>query len=215
MNNSGIHMRGTRLVMPFLSCLITVILAFAAGSASAATRGECAGRCSASLCGDGYDPVCGTIYDNCMISCMNGTAQTAPPPLPDVWGALAVSPSTLDWGNSWNYKSKQAAETEALKACRNVKGARDCKLAVTVADVCVALAVSSSQKIVRVGGPIGAVNFAEANAMLKCKRAGGRNCAVATSFCADGVKHVLNGNTVFPNGNPIFVPSGQSTTLRR
>jgi len=76
-----------------------------------------------------------------------------------------------------------------------------------VADVCVSLAESFTQKIYVIGGPTGATNFADGNALLKCQRAGGRACSVAVSFCADGVNHALKGHTVLSNGNPIFMPS--------
>jgi hypothetical protein len=120
-------------------------------------------------------------------------SRPAPPPLPDVWGALAVSPSTLSWGASWNYQDEAAASQNALSRCR-ASGSSDCKLAVTVADVCVSLATSPAQKVFSIGGPIGAANFADGAAILKCKRAGGQACAIITSFCADGVQHVLNGS---------------------
>jgi Domain of unknown function (DUF4189) len=139
--------------------------------------------------------------------CPHNQAPT-PPPKPDVWGALAVSPANpTQWGNSWNYKTEQAARAEALRQCR--LSAKDCTVAATVADVCVALVVSARERIYKVGGPTGATNFASDNGMLQCRRAGGSNCIVATSFCADGVNHVLNGQTVYSNGNPIFVPNGQ------
>jgi hypothetical protein len=138
----------------------------------------------------------------------SGPGRPAPPPLPDVWGALAISPSTLGWGASWNYKDEGTASQVALSKCR-ANGLSDCKLAVTVADVCVSLATSPAQKIYSIGGPIGAANFADGAAILKCKRAGGQACATVTSFCADGVHHELNGHTVLSNGNPIFVPDGQ------
>jgi hypothetical protein len=98
-----------------------------------------------------------------------------------------------------------------LSRCR-ASGTSDCKLAVTVADVCVSLATSPAQKVYSIGGPIGAANFADDAAVLKCKRAGGQACAVITSFCADGVHHVLSGHTVFSNGNPIFVTNGPKSS---
>lgn len=140
----------------------------------------------------------------------DGPGRPAPPPLPDVWGAVAVSPSTLSWGTSWNYKEEAAASQNAMSRCR-ASGASDCKVAVTVADVCVSLATSPGQKIFAIGRPIGAANYAEDAALIKCKRAGGQACAVTTSFCADGVHHVVNGHTAYSNGNPIFVPNGPSS----
>jgi hypothetical protein len=84
-----------------------------------------------------------------------------------------------------------------------------CKIVSTVADVCVALVKSTSEHLYKVGGPTGAKNFAEDSSMVACRRTGGKSCKVATSFCADGQQHELKGNTVFSNGNPIFVPQGQ------
>ena len=159
---------------------------------------------------------CSCAFGVCTDNSTGAKFRAPAQPKPDVWGALAVSPSTLAWGNSWNYKTGKEAEAEALKNCRTYsKGARDCRVAVTVADVCVSMAASMAQKIYTVGGPTGAANFAADNAMLKCKRAGGRACVIATSFCADGVKHELKGHTVFSNGNPIFVPEGQGQPFGR
>jgi Domain of unknown function (DUF4189) len=145
----------------------------------------------------------------------NPNAKPAPPPLPDVWGALAVSPSTLFWGSSWKWKSQKEAESEALRRCHLAGGPGDCKIAVTVADVCASLAVSPAQKIFGIGGPTGAANFSDNNAILHCQRAGGKSCAVVASFCADGIHHVLNGQTINSNGNPIFVPNSQTGTALR
>lgn len=124
--------------------------------------------------------------------CPGGQRGTqAPPPQADVWGAIAVSPTTLYAISSRNYGSEQAAKIAALKAC-SVKGARDCVIAVTVADTCVALAISKAEKIRAVGGPTGALNFATGNAMLHCQRAGGRSCQIATDTCADGIDHEIS-----------------------
>jgi hypothetical protein len=85
----------------------------------------------------------------------------------------------------------------------------------TVADLCLAVALSRPERVMTVGGPTGAVNFAENNAMLNCRRMSGRSCTIAVSFCADGVRHVLNGRTIFSNGNPIFVPEGTAMPYGR
>jgi hypothetical protein len=140
-------------------------------------------RCSL----NGNDSVSGAIYATCMSMCMNGPSQ--PPPPPDVWGAIAVSPSTLTEGHAWNFKSEQDASKRALKECQGATKAADCKIVVTVADVCVSLAASKPEKVYAGSSPSPGITFANNNAMLHCQRAGGRSCAVLTSFCADGIRH--------------------------
>lgn len=127
---------------------------------------------------------------SCSPDADNAARAYVPQPLPDVWGAIAISTS-LKWGISWNYKSEADAKAAALKSCKAVSNVKDCKIAVTVADVCVSLALSKPERLYAVGGPTGAVNYADMNANLHCQRAGGRSCAIATSFCADGIRHVL------------------------
>jgi hypothetical protein len=123
-----------------------------------------------------------------MSTCTAGTSPT-PAPRPDVWGAVAVSPSTLFEGHAFNYKTQQEAETRALKECRNMTRATDCKIVANVVDVCIALAESKPDKVYAVSSPSPGNTFADKNAILHCQRAGGRYCAVVTSLCADGVRH--------------------------
>jgi hypothetical protein len=162
-----------------------LILKVFAQPAAADSRSDCASRCP--VCGG--DAVCTQIYDNCLNNCLRGASKPSPPPLPDVFGAIAVSASTLNYGTSWSYKSEKDANARALQECEKSTSAKDCKVAVTVADVCVALATSKPEKVFGIGGPIGASNYAAGNATLKCQRAGGKNCVVTTQFCADGIQH--------------------------
>jgi hypothetical protein len=149
-------------------------------------------------------------YTGCA-NMMSGHKANAPPPKPDVWGAIAVSPSTLRFAASWNYHSEAAASALALGQCQRY-GARDCQVT-AVADVCVALIESQAEKVYFIGGPVGLSNFAEDAAMARCKRAGGKSCTVMTSFCAEGqARKILTGHTVESNGNPIFVPDGPVRT---
>ncbi|HEY2751689.1 DUF4189 domain-containing protein [Phenylobacterium sp.] len=117
-------------------------------------------------------------------------------------------------GFSYNYPNERDAKDGALENCAR-KGGKNCKIAVTVADVCVAVAMSTHERVQVVGGPIGAANFAGSGAMLKCQRAGERSCKVTTSFCADGVNHTVNASTVFSNGNPIAVAPGQASAVKQ
>ncbi len=199
-HNSGIRKHDLRLAMLFFFGLIIV-----AGMMVAATPVQ-AGVCGMVVTPTGEDE---------FWPCPNQPNVPQAPPEPDVWGAIAVSPTSLVWGSSWNYDSMEEAESNALKQCQSTSEGKDCKIALNVADVCVALVMSLPENIYVTGGPTGATNFATGNAMLKCKRAGGKACAVITSFCADGINHVLKGSTSFSHGNPVFTPSGQSSSLRR
>jgi hypothetical protein len=148
----------------------------------------------------------GTIEYNPYLPCLNPPGPK-PAPLPDVWGAIATAPN-MGWGYVQSRSTEAAAIAEAIRQCRLKNPDSVCKVVVTVPDVCVALAMSDPDNISTIGGPIGAVNVAEGGAMLKCKRAGGRSCVIKKSFCADGIQHVTRGETVFSNGNPIFIPQG-------
>ena len=91
-------------------------------------------------------------------------------------------------GSSWNAKTREDAEREALEHCRATAGDSPCTLEVTVADVCVSLVMDTREHVVTPGGPTGASNFADSAATLRCQR-----------------------RTTYSNGNPIFTP-GQAST---
>jgi hypothetical protein len=105
----------------------------------------------------------------------------------DYWGAIAMSPSALNYGNTWNYGSREDASAAALEACA-AKGARDCKVVAAVANVCLAYAASALEKVFGVSGGVRSIKLASKDALAQCQRAGGRSCAVDVSFCTDGVR---------------------------
>lgn len=151
------------------------------------------------------------------IECPNDVHPTpAPPPEPDVFGAIAATPNGAKWGTSWNYRTEAAAGAAALQSCIKDAGPNGgCRILKTVADVCLALVSSTPDRMTFVGGPVGASNFAVGTAQLQCSRAGGRACRIETTVCADGQQHQLQGETVFHNGNPVFTPQGGSAFGRR
>jgi hypothetical protein len=105
----------------------------------------------------------------------------------DYWGAIAMSPRTLNYGNTWNNGSRQDATAAAMEACAS-KGARDCKVVAAVANVCVAYAASLPEKVYGVSGAVRTNKVASSDALAQCRRAGGRVCEVNVSLCADGVR---------------------------
>jgi hypothetical protein len=105
----------------------------------------------------------------------------------DLWGAIALSPTTLFYGNTWNFGNRQDAGARALKECA-ANGARDCKIVATVANDCVGYATSLPEKVYGVSGAARSIKAANSDALAQCQRAGGRACGVDLSFCADGVR---------------------------
>jgi hypothetical protein len=138
---------------------------------------------------------------------LRGLRKPPPAPLPDVWAAVAVSPSNLAWGVKWSANSERQAKAEAMATC--ARRAKDCAIVKTTADICLALVQSFADKVsIVMESP--ASNFASDKAMAKCRNAGGHSCKLLTAFCADGEKHEVHGTIKWSNGNPIFVPEGSS-----
>ncbi len=138
-----------------------------------------------------YNPITNCYEDRAGVAppfCPNGQGTQPPRPpqdnRPDTWTAIAVSPSTLNWGAVWLRNSDRAAKAGALAECG--KRARDCRVAISTFDYCVALATSPSQRLWAAGGPNHAVKDAKAMSVIHCQRAGGRACIVVASACADG-----------------------------
>lgn len=160
---------------------ICVLLLSFAGAASAATRGECMGRCV--MCGD--DPVCGTIFENCVNMCMRqqGPAVRV---RPLKFAAIAVSNSTLRVGYSWDYDTLKEAQEMALDLCTKSSKTSDCKLAVSArSDVCIAVAISGPG--VAWGGAWGEnADLAHRYALEGCRKEGGTQCFIKQTVCPDG-----------------------------
>lgn len=106
----------------------------------------------------------------------------------NLWGAVAISSSKMDFGYSYRYANAPQAETEALQRCAGLAGATDCKLVFDVPGYCAAIAMSPTNW--GVGGVSAATDIAEKDSLLQCQDKG---CAVKVSFCADNQAHVWSG----------------------
>jgi len=153
----------------------------------------------------GMEYVNGNLEFNPYLPCMR-PPNPERAPLPDVWGAIAIAPSLEGWG-TLKFGSEATARAMAIKDCNAHHHTTQCRVVVTVPDVCAALAVSAPDNIFTIGGPIGAVNVASDSAMMKCLRAGGRSCIVKQAFCADGIGHV-QGETIYPVDKVVSAPQG-------
>lgn len=97
------------------------------------------------------DLVCGMVCaDNtpgssCMTSCdqmnQNSNSSNGARRAPG-YGAIALSPSTLEYGYSYEFPSRRQAEDSALKYCVSNKGKpRDCRVVLWYYDACASLAI--------------------------------------------------------------------------
>jgi hypothetical protein len=98
------------------------------------------------------------------------------------YGAVAISPSTLNMGSSHGQVSQSAAEQQALQLCRSSRSA-DCVIAYWVRNKCAALATSA-----RAPGAYGAAfaperSSAAAAALAACISHGGKGCVVRLTPC--------------------------------
>ena len=99
--------------------------------------------------------------------------------LDDAYGAIAYSPSTGKFGSSWNNRSPEAAERQAMSMCNR----SDCRVLTPLANNCGALAVA------RNGGYIWATGATLYDAKLRtsnrCTQKYG-GCKLICSVCSRG-----------------------------
>ncbi len=138
---------------------------------------------------------CGENNDSCQRIClMDRERLSAPPepmrpmpPVPTLYGAIAVEARSLITGIGRDAGSRAEAERRALALCRRGGGsASGCQIAVWAHNSCLALTTSRE--------PPGEVNVwgyaysddgwvSRRNATRACVKAGGSHCTVAVSFC--------------------------------
>jgi serine/threonine-protein kinase len=99
----------------------------------------------------------------------------------EYYGAIARSPMTGSHGYAYDYATRDAAETRALRECESYSGAGDCQVLVWFANACGALAEGSNGAA---GTGWGAdVSTAEYYAIETCKDYGGTYCQVTRWVC--------------------------------
>lgn len=139
-----------------------------------ATRGAL--QNNSALCGYGYNP-----------NCSSGS-NTSPPPkkiiyhdvkVPSKFGALAVSVKAGYIAGSLNHGSKEEAQREAVKRCRQGSRNTPCKAITWVRNGCLAAAkgkVKNNQFILSdAAGPQGTV---EQTALQNCRNRGATECEI-------------------------------------
>jgi hypothetical protein len=104
--------------------------------------------------------------------------------VPAIWGALAVSTSTTNFGYSYDYPSSEAANAAALQSCNSImKGKRDCKVRSTFSRNCIALATSDdgASGYSRTYGDLVAD---DREALSYCQNSGGKSCTTVLAYCS-------------------------------
>ncbi|MDJ0717406.1 MAG: DUF4189 domain-containing protein [Prochloraceae cyanobacterium] len=99
----------------------------------------------------------------------------------NLFGSIAVSPSTGAYGYSWNYKSRQGAVNGALRTCENYAGrAGDCRALVWFQNACGSLTQNSRGW----GSGWGTTrSLAQNYALQSCRQNYGSGCRVVETVC--------------------------------
>ena len=104
--------------------------------------------------------------------------------VPAIWGALAVSRSTTNFGYSYDYPSSEAANAAALQSCNSImKGKRDCTVRSTFSRNCIALATSDNGAL-GYSRTYGDLVADDREALSYCQNSGGKSCSTVLAYCS-------------------------------
>ncbi len=131
---------------------------------------------------------CSGVSDggSCRSSCMATCSPDEPYVPPHIgYGAIAVSPSSMEYGYSYDYDSEDQAAQEALRQCIE----EDCRVEVTFQDTCGALAMEKGGMLGKgdAWGTAWANNkrAAEKKAIDFCQEVDHTECEVEVSVCSN------------------------------
>jgi len=161
-----------------------------------AARAACWDQCYQD-CGSGMKegaPPAGLCTSRCHRYCTDDSSSVFPRPVtigPHVekFGAIAVSPTTLDAAYSYNFNTKTEAVKEALRRCTSETPGKpvDCRISLWFSDSCAALAMykdEDGQKGSWSTALGGSRVKAETAALKACGDHTQKTCAVMGSFCS-------------------------------
>ncbi len=134
----------------------------------------------------------GSCYSACMASRQSfdgapGSGLRPMPPVPTLYGAIAVESKSLITGFAKDAKTRADAEKRAIEVCRRAGGtASGCQVVVWGHNTCLALATSRTGK-----GGESSWGYAWSDdgwvsrrkALAACRKYGGDKCNVAVTFC--------------------------------
>jgi hypothetical protein len=104
------------------------------------------------------------------------------------YGAIAISPSTLDYGTSYRFPSRKQAEEAALTYCHgNASKPKDCQISSWFWNQCGSLALNpkSSRSPGHWGSAWGGSReSARKKALAACSKVAGVDCKTMVTFCS-------------------------------
>jgi hypothetical protein len=136
-----------------------------------AVGGDCLYECQGPICSDfsNRSDLCLELRAKCQVKCSDQKS----------WGAIAYSAKDKGAGWSYGWNDLGRAQKQALDNCS--KHGRACKLRVWYSNSCGALAADGN--IVTWGTASIKAN-ADQGALLECRKAGGKKCAIEISQCS-------------------------------
>ena len=122
----------------------------------------------------------------------------------NLWVAIAVSPSKLDYGGTHKSLSQAEAVSGALQECQLQTGATDCKIVAAGSGQCEALATTPAKSVSNHYGVGSAAtrDAAAAGALAECTKQGGINCITAIAVCSSDDPRWASPLPLPPGGQP-------------
>lgn len=180
--------------LSFIASMFTLGL-LAAPAYAAETHTEqpsCFSRCADSCALRSGNVSVDTCTTQCTVGCSrnNGRMPEPSPPEMQLFAAIAIAPSTLDFATVKGFVTRGEAENAALKACaKNKSKPEDCTVALWFRGTCGALAIKDDPE--RKDWGWGAdwaqtSQAAETKAINSCNNhVQEKSCAVVTTMCAN------------------------------
>ncbi len=180
-----------RTAMPkILALFLITIFLLAPVRSDAGCWSQCYQDCGNGMVDGGGNGLC---TSRCTRYCTDDSSKVYPRPVtvaPHIakFGAIAVSPKTLNAAYSYNFNSQAEAEADALKRCTNDTPGKptDCKINLWFSDSCAAMALKknadgSGSWATALGG---SRTKAEGAALSECTKQGIEGCQIIGSFCS-------------------------------
>jgi hypothetical protein len=156
---------------PLMLLLVGLALGLKPSRPSSAAGADCLYECQGPICSDFGNKAdfCQELRAKCQAKC-SGRKW---------WGAIAYSAKDKQFGWSYDFSDLRDAKKTAMDKCSKTGSA--CKLWVWYENECGAIAADGD---IVTWGTAGVRESAQQRAMLECKKAGGKNCAIQVWSCS-------------------------------